>query len=245
MTKIGTSVLLLLSLILSGCSLFKRVPDKQKGSASTGGSSAQTENVNKEAFATAASLTEGWPASSTTAANEMVAKYGDPDEKTTNTLIWRNVAPFKEILVHKEVYSHRFPLLHKNSLQHVVNYKAPVEKIDDVWRYNGSVVLDRTKGQMSSYAENEAMNILALNLAHDVLAGRMNSDAARVTYGKETLNFLNGFKTAQTQVLSFGSQYQTSDAGTSVTNKIRWIGDPAIKRKPAQKLNLRQAQEEK
>lgn len=176
----------------------------------------------------------------------MISKYGEPQETTSDSLIWRNIAPFKRLIVHKEVYSARFPLLHQNAIEHVVDYKAPMSRIDDVWRYNGSIVLNRTMGEMSSFADNEAMNILALNLAHKVLSGAMSADAARITFGKETIKFFNGEKTADTSVLSFGGQFQTPDQGESVANKIRWIGDPANqKRTPAQKLNTRQAQEEK
>lgn len=229
---------LVMSVALTACSTTK------KDSASTQGKNVQTENLDKDAVTKAAGLTSGWPDSSITAAKEMISKYGDPSETTSDSLIWRNIAPFKRIIVHKEVYNHRFPLLHQNALEHVVNYKAQAEKIDDVWRYNGSIVLDRTKGEMSSFAENEAMNILALNLAHDVLSSRMSSDAARVTYGKETIDFLNGKKTANTSVLKFGSQFETSDPGETVATKIRWIGDPANRREPSQNINVRQAQEE-
>lgn len=241
-------VLLTLMLTMTGCTMFKSDQRNATGGTASTEDSAnvQTEAKNKEAIDKAASLTSGWPESSALAAKEMIEKYGNPTETTSESLIWRNFAPFKAIIVHKAVYSHRFPLLHQNSLEHVVDYKAPMDKIDDVWRYNGSIVLNRTKGEMSSFADNEAMNILALNLAHNVLTGRMGSEAARVTYGKETLNYMNGNKTAYTQVLNFGSQFETADPGQSVTNKIRWIGDPANQRRaPSQNINTRQAQEEK
>lgn len=249
MRKLNFGVMMGLSLALASCSTFKKQqPQNQTAKTNTPESTqVQTESQNKEAFNRAISLTSGWPESSVTAAKEMIQKYGEPQETTSDSLIWRNVAPFKEIIVHKEVYSHRFPLLHQNSLEHVVDYRAPVGKIDDVWRYNGSIVLNQTKGEMSSYAENEAMNVLALNLAHQVMTGKMSADAARVTFGKETMSYLNGNKTANTQVLAFGNQFNTADEGVSITNKIRWIGDPANQRRPAanQNINTRQAQEEK
>jgi hypothetical protein len=242
MKNFSFAVAIVMTVALTGCSSTK------KGSTVNGtaaNENVQTQNLDKDAFTKAAGLTSGWPDSSITAAKEMISKYGDPQETTSTSLIWRNIAPFKRIIVHKEVYNHRFPLLHQNALEHVVNYKAKPEKIDDVWKYNGSIVLDRTKGEMSSFAENEAMNILALNLAHDVLSSRMSADAARVTYGKETISFLNGNKTENTQVLKFGSQYETADPGETVATKIRWIGDPANKKQPSQNINLRQAQEDK
>ncbi len=248
MKKIKLGILLSLSIGLVSCSTFKKDEQQQMTSntPTTTSTQVQTKNVNQDAFNRANSLTSGWPESSMAAARDMITKYGDPHETTSDSLIWRNVAPFKKIIVHREVYSHRFPLLHQNSLEHVVDYKAPQGKVDDIWRYNGSIVLDRTKGTMSSYAENEAMNILSLNLAHKVLSGAMSADAARISYGKETLDYLNGKATANTSVISFGSQFNTADAGESVVNKIRWIGDPSQQRRPAQQnLNLREAQEEK
>jgi hypothetical protein len=249
MKKLNFGVVMALTLSLTSCAMFKKEQPKSQTPKTSApeSTSVQTESKNQEAVEKAASLTSGWPESSIIAAREMVEKYGDPQETTSNSLIWRNIAPFKEIIVHKEVYSHRFPLLHQNSLEHVVDYKAPTDKIDDVWRYNGSIVLNQTKGQMSSYAESEAMNVLALNLANQVMTGKMSSDAARVTFGKETMNHLNGKKTAYTQVLGFGTQFNTPDEGVSITNKIKWVGDPANQRRPAatQPINTRQAQEVK
>ncbi len=248
MKRITIGVSLSLMFIMTSCTMFKKNPPTNQGPASSmpDSTQVQSENKNVEAFNKASALTNGWPESSVMAAQEMIERYGDPTETTSESLIWRNFAPFKKIIVHKTIYSHRFPLLHQNSLEHVVDYRAPIGKIDDVWRYNGSIVLNRTRGEMSSFAENEAMNILGLNLAHSVLTGRLGADAARVTFGKETLNYMNGIKTANTQVLSFGNQFDTADLGESVTNKIRWIGDPANQRRvPAQNINTRQAQEEK
>lgn len=240
MKKISFAVVLAVAAAMTGCSSLK----KDHSSQSRNDQVAQSENKDEEATEKAQSLTKGWPDSSMTAAKEMVSKHGEPNETTSQTLIWRNVAPFKRIVVHRTVYNHRFPLLHQNALEHVVDYKAPENKVQDIWKYNGSIVLDRTKGEMSSFAENEAMNILALNLADDIMRGRTHHSTARVTFGKETLKHLNGEKTANTEVLKFGTQIQTADQGQTITNKIRWIGDPA--NKPADnKINTRQAQEEK
>lgn len=248
MRKMNFGVLVAMIMAVTGCAMTKKGSsgaNYETTTVSTADSqSVQAETRNVQALNRATDLTAGWPQSSLTAAKEMIEKYGEPQETTSDKLIWRNIAPFKEIIVHKVVYSHKFPLLHQNALEHVVEYKAPVSKIDDVWNYNGSIVLNRNQGTMSSYADNEAMNILALNLADEVMRGRMSADSARVKFGKETLNFMNGNKTAYTSVLGFGGQYQTADQGETVTNKIRWIGDPDIKRS-SNKANLRQAQEEK
>ena len=247
MKTVNLGVMLGLALAFTGCTSLKSGSPRQQTASSRAleqqqFTNVQTENRDQKALEKAAGLTSGWPDSSIRAAKEIISKYGDPSETTSDSLIWRNVAPFKKIIVHKEVYSHRFPLMHQNALEHIVDYKAPLGKVDDVWRYNGSIVLDRTKGEMSSFAENEAMNVLALNLSNEVMAGRMGAEAARITFGKETMNFLNGNKSAYTSVLNFGEQFQTADQGETITTKIRWIGDPAYQRRAP---SARQAQEEK
>lgn len=251
MKTLNYGVILALAAALTSCSMFKSSSPSEQQQQQPGGtpksSQASTQTSNKAALDKANSLTSGWPDASIKAAREMVEKHGDPQEVTSEELIWRNVAPFKKIVVHKTVYNHKFPLMHQNSLEHVVDYRASISKIDDIWRYNGSIVLDRTRGEMSSFAETEAGNILGLNLAHDIMTGRRGSENARVTYGKETLNYLNGNKTAMTQVLTFGGQYETADAGESITNKIRWQGLEPSRRAPAapQTGTLRQAEEER
>ncbi len=128
----------------------------------------------------------------------------------------------------------------------MVDYKVPTDRVDNVLQYNEAIIIDKNKGQMSSFAESEAMNILALNLAKDVIDGKLSAESARVKFGKETLDYMNGNRTAYTSVLSFGGQFQTPDQGETVTNKIRWIGDPD-RRTPAEseRINTRQAEEEK
>lgn len=207
----------------------------------------QTEGKDQQALSKAQSLTQGWPEASIKAAGDMVAKYGEPDESTSEMLIWKsNIAPFKEIRVHKTVYTHKFPLLHQNALEHVVEYKVPTDKVDNVLQYNEAIIIDKNKGLVSSFADSEPMNILALNLANDVIEGKLSAEAARVKFGKETLNFMNGNKTALTSVISFGGQYQTPDVGETVTDKIRWVGDPD-RRAPAtrQAEEAKQAEEER
>lgn len=247
MKKLNLGVVLAMIMAFTGCAMAKKKEQQQEAqtvqTANQQSGVVQTDMTEKNQFAfdKATSLTNGWPETSTNAAREMITKYGTPHEVTSDKLIWRNVAPFREIIVHKVVYLHRFPLLHQNSLEHVVDYSAKTDKVDDVLRFNGSIVFNRTKGQMSSSADSEAMNFLALNLADMIIQGRMGSESARVKYGKETLNYMNGNANSLTQILAFGGQYQTADQGETVTNKIRWIGD-SERRTP---VNVRQAQEEK
>ncbi len=226
---------------LASCSVFQKKPQQntQGGTSSASTQQMQTENKNQKAFEQASKLASGWPETSVIAAKEIISKYGEPSETTSNMLIWRNVAPFREIIVHRNVYSHQFPLLHKNAVEHKVDYKAPsANKVGEIWEYNGAVSLDRNRGLMSVVGENEAMNILSLNLAHEILSGERSYESARIKYGQETLDFLNGQKTNYTQSLKFGNQRNTADKGKSITDKIQWVSPDGTTK------THRQAQEE-
>lgn len=245
MRNFGFVIFSAIVLSVTGCSSMKKQPNGGSSSPTAKTGAVETEDKNKEAAEKASSLTAGWPESSVAAAKEIVAKYGEPQETTSTTLVWRNSAPFKRIIVHKELYSNKFPLLHQDSVEHVVDYRAPSSKVERVWKFDGSVVLDRTRGEMSARSENEAMNILALNLADEIMTGKRSAESARIQFGKETLSYLNGNKTALTQTVSFGQKFNTVDAGESVTNKIRWVGDKAPAKQPKSDLNLKQAEEAK
>ena len=232
-----------MAIALTGCAMTKgqqKQPAQQTVQSTTQKKGiVQTQQKDQQAFDKASQLTQGWPEASTKSAKDMITKYGDPAEVTSQRLVWRgNVAPFKEIIVHKEVYSHNFPFLHKDTLEHVVEYQPKVDKVDDVLRYNGAIVFNKIRGEMSSFSNSEAMNILSLNLADKIMKGQMGSEAARVKLGKEYLNFMNGEKSAVTSVLDFGTQYQTADQDKPITDQIRWVNDPDRK-------ETREAQEER
>jgi hypothetical protein len=168
------------------------------------------------------SYTPGWSQASKEAARLMVEKHGEPLEKTEKMLIWRNVAPFKRIVVYKDSLQHKFPFLHQSVVEHTVDYSGKGNKIDEVWDFNGSVVLNRTAGEMSARSDQEAMNILALNLAHEIQTGQKNVDDARLEFGRLALENMNQTENEYTKTLIFGSQVNTSDAGESIVSKINW-----------------------
>lgn len=60
--------------------------------------------------------------------------------------------------------------------------RVPPEKYDDIAAFDGSVSLDRTTGLASARCGGEAMNFLALNLAHDIATGKRSTQDARRYY---------------------------------------------------------------
>jgi hypothetical protein len=128
---------------------------------------------------TTAQLTQGWPTSAEAAARATTERYGPPDEASPSMLIWHERGPWKRVVVSRAMVPHRFPHSHVDVVQHVVQFPVPMDRVGDLARFSGSVVYDRTRGELSSHCEDEEGNILALNLAYDVVANGLDVESAR------------------------------------------------------------------
>ncbi len=73
-----------------------------------------------------------------------------------------------------------------------MDYKAPRDKYNDLASFDGSVIVERTKGEISARCDKEEMNFLALNLANDVATERKTVEEARAYYAKAAMDFMQG-----------------------------------------------------
>ena len=131
---------------------------------------------------TVESVIAAWPSTSRTAATQTIGKYGAPDEHTATMLIWHDRGPFRHTIVHRDEVPHAFPKMHQDVIEQVVAYRVPPEMVDELTAFNGSLKVDRTKGELSARCDQEAMNVLALNLADEILTTRATVSDARVAY---------------------------------------------------------------
>lgn len=146
---------------------------------------------------------EDWPETAKKAANAMIEKYGEPHEQTESMLIWNNTGPFVKTIVYKEEIQHNFPMPHKDVLEQVINHDAPVEKYSDLARYDGSVIVERTKGTIAARCDKEAANILALNLAHDIIENKKTVEEARQFYAETMMKMMQGQESEYLKKLTF------------------------------------------
>ena len=144
-----------------------------------------------------------WPTNPKRVAGEVMKKYGEPNEATPTMLVWHNNGPWKRTVLHVEEAPHLFPKPHTDMLQQFIDYKVPPEKFDEVAMYDGSVVAERTVGEMSARCDKEEMNFLALNLAHDVATGGKTVQEARDYYTRAVIDFVKGEMDPYVQKLQF------------------------------------------
>ncbi len=134
----------------------------------------------------------GWPVTSRFAVDDLMDKYGLPKLVTKEAITWRDSGYFKRSVVYREGITHNFPTPHEDVLQQFVGYRIPEDKVDDLWRFNGSLIVDRTRGEISSRCNREEMNVLALNLADNIIQNRMSVARAREIYRRDAMDFMNG-----------------------------------------------------
>ena len=152
-----------------------------------------------------------WPMESQKAAMAAMETYGPPNEATATMLVWHNNGPWKRSIVYSHEVQHDFPMPHKDVWQQVVDYRVAPDKFDDLAAYDGSVVVDRTQGEMSARCDKEGANFLALNLADDVVNGRRSVADARQFYAATIKAKMAGQSSPYLEGLRFQTMRLTRD----------------------------------
>ncbi|HYY14157.1 MAG TPA: hypothetical protein VE758_06965 [Chthoniobacterales bacterium] len=136
----------------------------------------------KRAFVTEAQfkrILKDWPNPQKNIADQMVAKYGLPNEATTSKLFWYENKPWKRTELSRDAVLHHWPTVHTDFLTQTINYPVPPEMFDDVAQFDGSIICDRTRGEVSARCDSESANVLGMNLVHEIVTGKRTVDEAR------------------------------------------------------------------
>ena len=159
----------------------------------------------------ASTIIESWPEESREAAKLVIEKYGEPHEASESRLTWHHVGPWKRMVATKEFYSHEFPAPHYDSVESVLDYRVPPEQFTALAQFDGSVIAERTAGELSARCHDEEANNLALNLANDILTGAKTVDEARDYYAKEFADYRRKNPTPYMEKLRFQPDGATAD----------------------------------
>src|SRR5687767_15964910 len=121
-------------------------------------------------------------------------------------VMWHGNGSWKHTIVHRDEIAHDFPKPHTDFVEQFIDYRVPVDKFDELAQYDGSVIVERTKGEISARCDKEPMNFLALNLANDIVVGRRSVEDARRFYAETAAAFMRGEKLPYVQRLQFQPQ---------------------------------------
>ena len=126
----------------------------------------------------------GWPQRTQRLGAQLVTKYGPPTDVAERQVTWYGNGPWKRTTLYKEEVTHNFANPHKDVLEQTVSYRVPPDKVAAITQYNGSVVVNRTRGEISSTSDGEDTNFLALNVADDIVRGSRDVEQAMSYYAQ-------------------------------------------------------------
>lgn len=119
--------------------------------------------------ATDSSLVVGWPEASRIAVRGMTAKHGQPNLKDADSMTWYGLYRGRRTVIH----------LADGTIEQVVLYRVPADKVSGLMSFDGDIVVDREKNELSVISGSVKTNFLLLNLSHDIASGYITTSAAR------------------------------------------------------------------
>lgn len=140
----------------------------------------------------ARSLVEDWPEAPRMAAQQLLDRYGPPHEATPGRMSWHGIGPWTRMELTADQILHDFPTPHVDFFTQYIRYRVPPAKAAELAAFDGSVLVDRTAGELGSRCDHEAFNTLTLNLAVEIVQGQRSVEDARRLYAETAAAYVMG-----------------------------------------------------
>jgi hypothetical protein len=136
-----------------------------------------------------------WSPVSRLAGRRLMEEYGVPDEVHADQLVWRNNSPWRRTVAANVRPMASDDPVTQDVVTQTVKYAMNRPQTVAVESFDDHVSFDPRTGELSSRAEREEHNYLRLNLADDVIQGRLQPQQARDSYAS-IVNFEQSGKTS-------------------------------------------------
>ena len=152
-----------------------------------------------------------WPAAPRAVARALIEKYGLPEQYDSHALAWFNNGVWKRTIVYR--FSPRKDKNHEHEfLQQTVGYIVPADKMEALKKFDRRLEVSQTAGEMTFTSDREATNLLALNLADEIVTGKRTVASARAFFLRTTVLAAAGKSSPYRRDLRFdadNSRYMT------------------------------------
>ncbi len=148
-------------------------------------------------------IIDSWPNAPKNLARQMLEKYGPPNEATPTKLFWYRNGPWKRTELTSEVVTHNWPAPHSDFFTQVIDYRVPPEMVHLIAMFDGSILVDRTRGEVAARCDSEAANVLGLNMVHEIVGGKRTVEEARQTSADQTVAYNMGRAAPYAERLQF------------------------------------------
>src|SRR5215218_3198574 len=79
--------------------------------------------------------------------------------------------------------------LDSTEVEWIIDDRVPPERFDDIAQFDGSILLDRTRGEVAARCDSEAANVLGMNMVHEIVTGKRSVADARETAAQNTVAY--------------------------------------------------------
>lgn len=138
-----------------------------------------------------------WPVVAQRTAEVVLETYGPPDLSVSDRLVWYDNGAWKITTVYRD------PREHLDVLEQTVGYRVPQEKVPALAKLDLALRISRDNRSLSAVSESEETNILALNLADEVVREKRSPEEARAFYLKTVVQWNAGKSSAYMKELLF------------------------------------------
>lgn len=159
----------------------------------------------------ARAIIEQWPEAPKMTGVQLLEHYGAPHEATPTKLFWYATGPWARMELTADHVVHNFPTPHVDYFTQYVSYRVPATRASDLAAFDGSVIVDRTAGQLGSRCDHEAFNTLTLNLAVEVIDGTRSVADARELYAQTAAAYVMGREAPYAERLRFTPDIDAAD----------------------------------
>ncbi len=142
-----------------------------------------------------------WPELTRKAALALIDKYGPPDEASDKWIAWNDKDQWARVAVRRDMV--RDGSTQEDFIENSVWYKVPARKRAALAKFDGSLAFDKMTDMLSARSGSEENNILALNLADEIIRGKRGVASAKRLERKTQLMTLEGKASEYTRQLLF------------------------------------------
>jgi hypothetical protein len=135
-------------------------------------------------------------------------------------LTWNDKDQWLEVAVSRDAVAHSLPRPHMDFIENKISYNVPADKIAALTKFDRALVVDLTRGTLASHCDSEKANILALNLANEIVTGQRDAASAESFQRTTMMKSMAGKSSPYTDKLMFsGSQPQANPMEEPATKR--------------------------
>ncbi|MCX5796813.1 MAG: hypothetical protein NTY77_15065 [Elusimicrobia bacterium] len=132
----------------------------------------------------AEAVTTRWYTYSEVMALQLIEEYGAPDRIEPDRLTWDHRGPWDKIAVWNAEDYYYSGTMGPDNLEQTLAYEVPADKRKALAAFSAKLKVSKDGKEITVRGNDEALNLLALNLAHELVRGVRDPDDARSFYDR-------------------------------------------------------------